>query len=126
MIQVNLNDIINASETFSKIMRQTLSGALAFKIARLARELNKEVETFNSERQKILDRFCEKDENGNFAQTEDGMIKIIPEKISDFNNEFQTLLDTEVEINAEKIPLKDIDEIKISPQEMLNIDKFIE
>jgi hypothetical protein len=40
MIKIKLNDVVNATETFTKIMQQSFKGSLAFKIARLARELD--------------------------------------------------------------------------------------
>lgn len=126
MIKVSLNDIINSVETFQVIMQQSFKGSLAFKIARLARELNKEMETFNEQRRKILDSYSLKDANGNVETDENGNIKIIPEKIPEFNNEFGNLLSTEVEINADKLPMDKIDDFDITPQQMLNIEIFFE
>ena len=64
MMRVSLNNIVNATDTFSKIMQQSFKGSLAFKIARLVRELKKELDTFNEERRKLLDKYCVKDEMG--------------------------------------------------------------
>ena len=109
MIKVSLNDILNATETFQTIMQQSFKGSLAFKIARLARELNKEMDTFNEQRRKLLEKYCVRDEDGNLKQLENGNVQVIPEKISEFNEEFNSLLATEVEINADKLPMDQID-----------------
>lgn len=126
MIKVSLNDIINATETFQKIMQQSFKGSLAFKIARLAREINKEMTTFNTERQKILEKYCIKDENGQLKINENGTVQVEPDKINEFNEEFTSLLETEVEINAEKLPMDSIDSFDITPQQMLTIEKMFE
>ena len=126
MIKVNLNDILSASETFNVIMQQSFKGSLAFKIARLARELNKEMETFNTERQKLLQKYCVKDENGELKTNENGTVQVEPNKINEFNEEFSSLLETEVEINADMLPMDSIDSFDITPQQMLNIEKFFE
>ena len=126
MIRVNLNEILNASDTFSKIMEQSFKGSLAFKIARLARELNKEVETFNAERQKLLDKYCVKTDDGNFDIDENGNIKLKSETIQEFNEEFNALLETEVEINADKLPMDKIDDFDLTPQQMLVLENFFE
>ena len=126
MIKVNLNDIVNSVDTFQTIMGQSFKGSLAFKIARLARELNKEMETFNEQRRKILNEYCVKDENGELKPDENGNVQIIPDKINEFNNEFSNLLATEVEINADKLPMDNIDSFDITPQQMLNIEMFFE
>lgn len=126
MIEVKLNDIINSIETFQVIMQQSVKGSLAFKIARLIRELNKEMETFNEQRRKILDEYCVKDENGQLSPDENGNIQIQPDKIAEFNDVFTNLLNTEIEINADKIPIDQLDGFEISPQQILNIEMFFE
>lgn len=126
MIKVNLNDILNASETFNVIMQQSFKGSLAFKIARLARELSKEMETFNAERQKLLQKYCVKDENGELKTNDNGTVQVEPDKINEFNEEFSSLLETEVEINAEKLSMNSLDSFDITPQQMISIEKFFE
>ena len=126
MIKVNLNDILNASETFNAIMQQSFKGSLAFKIARLARELSKEMETFNTERQKLLQKYCVKDENGELKTNDNGTVQVEPDKINEFNEEFSSLLETEVEINAEKLSMDSLDSFDITPQQMISIEKFFE
>ena len=126
MIKVNLNDILNASETFNVIMQQSFKGSLAFKIARLARELSKEMETFNAERQKLLQKYCVKDENGELKTNDNGTVQVEPDKINEFNEEFSSLLETEVEINAEKLSMDSLDSFDITPQQMISIEKFFE
>ena len=126
MIKVSLNEILNASEAFNTIMQQQFKGSLAFKIARLARELNKEVETFNTERQKLLNEYCEKDENGELLTLENGNVQVKPDKVNEFNEVFRSLLQTEVEINAEKFSADLIDEFQVSPQQMDSLMVFFE
>lgn len=126
MITVKLNDVINATDTFSKIIQQPFKGSLAFKIARLVRELEKEMQTFNTERQKLLTRYCVKDENNELITAENGTVQIIPDKVDAFNEEFDSLLNTELEINADKLPINAIDDFELTPQEMLNIEVFFE
>lgn len=126
MIKIKLNDVVNATETFNKIMQQSFKGSLAFKIARLARELDKEMQTFNTERQKIIQKYGEKDENGELKIDENGNVKFENSKIQEINEEFNSLLNTELEINADKLPMDSIDAFEITPQEMLSIETFFE
>lgn len=126
MIKVSLNDILNASETFNIIMKQSFKGSLAFKIARLARELSKEMETFNVERQKILQKYCVKDENNELKINDNGTVQVEPDKVNEFNDEFSSLLETEVEINADKLSMDSLDNFDITPQQMILIENFFE
>ena len=126
MIKIKLNDVVNATETFNKIMQQSFKGSLAFKIARLARELDKEMQTFNEERQKIIQKYGNKDENGELIIDKNGNVKFDNANIEEINQEFSSLLETELEINADKLPMDSIDNFEITPQEMLNIEVFFE
>ena len=126
MIKIKLNDVVNATETFNKIMQQSFKGSLAFKIARLARELDTEMKTFNEERQKIIQKYGNKDENGELIVDENGNVKFDNTKLEEINQEFSSLLETELEINADKLPMDSIDNFEITPQEMLNIEVFFE
>ena len=126
MIKIKLNDVVNATETFTKIMQQSFKGSLAFKIARLARELDTEMKTFNEERQKIIQKYGNKDENGELIVDENGNVKFDNANIEEINQEFSSLLETELEINADKLPMDSIDNFEITPQEMLNIEVFFE
>ena len=126
MIKVKLNDIVNATETFNKIMQQSFKGSLAFKIARLARELDKEMQTFNAERQKIIQKYGEKDENGELVVDEKGLVNFDKTNLKEINEEFNSLLNTELEINADKLPMDSIDNFEITPQEIISIESFFE
>ena len=126
MIALKLSDIVNSTDTFNKIMSQSFKGSLAFKIARLARELEKEMQTFNAERKKIIQKYSQKDDNGEFILDENGNIKFETDKIAEINEEFNSLLNTELEINAEKLPLDKIDEFELTPQEMLQLEIFFD
>lgn len=126
MIKVKLGDIVDSVDTFQVIMQQSFKGSLAFKIARLARELNKEMETFNEQRKRIIDEYCVRDDNGEVKTFENGNIQIIPEKIEEFNVEITNILNTEVEVNADKLPMDKIDDFDITPQQMLILESFFE
>ena len=126
MIKIKLNDIVNATETLNKIMQQSFKGSLAFKIARLARELDKEMQTFNAEKQKIIQKYGEKDENGELKIDEKGLVKFNKANLKEINEEFNSLLDTDLEINVDKLPMDSIDNFEITPQEMLQIEVFFE
>ena len=126
MIKIKLNDVVNATDAFNNIMQQSIKGSSAFKVARLARELDKEMETFNSERQKIIQKYGKKDENGQLILNDNNQVSFDPEDIDTINNELNSLLETELEINADKIPATALEEFKITPKEMIGIEKFFE
>ena len=113
-------------EPLNKLMQQNFRGSLAFKISRLAREVNKEYETFNGARAKLIEKYAMREEDGNYALNENGDIKIEPDKIKECNDDFEVLLDSSIEINVDKFPIDSIDEFNITPQEMDGLMVFFE
>lgn len=124
LIKVSLSDVVNSSETFSKLMQQSFKGSLAFKIARLARELDKEMQTFNNEKMKIITKYGKKDENGQLAIDDNGNVRFDQNQINELNEEFNSLMDTELEINADELPMDSIDEFELTPREVIDLEKF--
>jgi len=121
MIELTVKEVMESVGVLNEIMEQPFHGALAFKISRIIRELRKEVESFNTERDKIIRVFSEKDENGKPVLLENGNIKIRSDLVKECNDEFEKLLRTSIEINAEKLDLDELDEIEITPKKMESI-----
>lgn len=126
MIKVNLNNIVNSASTFRELSEKQLPIRVAFRIARLIRELDKENATFESSRRAIIEKYAMRDEAGKIAQANNGNILLQQDKIEDCNNELNELLSTEVEINADKINIEDLDKIEMTPAQVYNIEAFIE
>ena len=73
-----------------------------------------------------MDKYSEKDENGNRKVGKNGNVIIKKEHIEDWNREITELLDIEVEIDIHKFALAVLDHVEISPQELMAIDFMIE
>lgn len=112
MTTVKLIDIINSVDAINRLMAKEISAPTAYKIARLARKLNEELESFNKARESILSRF-----------TEDG---VLPEDKTDgVEEEINLLLDTEVTLDIKKINVQDLGGISVMPSDMFVLAKFI-
>ena len=61
MISITVNEMINIYGTLNELMSKNFSGKNAFNIARLARELNKELETFDQARKQVVDKYTLRD-----------------------------------------------------------------
>ena len=96
----------------------------AFKVARLIRELDKENEMFDKQRIDIVTRYAKRDENGDMVE-ENNQVLIDDDKMQQFQDEFNALLDTEVEVNAEKLDIEDLGDIELTPKQIMNLEKFI-
>lgn len=125
MIKVTLADAISAVPALESISQHNFNGVNAFKIARLIRELNKEVELFNQERRNLIEKYCERDESGEMV-TEDGNIRLQESYIDNFNNTLQVMLESEIEINASPLKIDSLEDITLTPQQAMSLEPFFE
>ena len=125
MIKLTMGEILNAAPVLTKLTNQNFSGAATFKIARLLRALDKEITTFEETRTKMIQTYGEKDENGELLKKE-GQIHVMADKIETFNQEMNSLLKSEVEINSEKLSIEYFDNIEMTPLEANLIEMIVE
>lgn len=125
MINTTLNDILNNNDIFRQVYQLPMPARTAFKIARLIRELEKENTTFNESRDKILEKYAMRDDNGAMMQ-EDNQVMISPDRAEDFQKEIDSLLKTSVEINADKLTLDDLADVSLSPKQIIDLGNFLE
>lgn len=125
MIKVTLQEVLDAKPGLEALSRATVSGINAFKIGRVIRDINKEIEVFDEERKKYIEKYAMRDEK-NVIVTENGMIKIKEENIPLYNQALQKMLETEIEINTEKMSIEDLANVSITPQQAMGMEKFFE
>lgn len=125
MIKLSIEDIFNSVPILKELAEKPFKGAVTFKIVRLIRELDKEITSFEETRNKIADTYAERDKDGNYVIVNNS-IKIQEDKIQQCNEELIGLMNTIVEINAEKIPAFALNDIDISPSQAMAIEELIE
>ena len=126
MIKVQLKDIIEGTEVLKKLAGQPLRGKVAFQISKILKRLEDELTLFNNTRVEIIKKYSQTDENGELISDENGNVKLKEETIEDFNKEITELLNMEIEIDANKIALEDIENVDFTPAEMTLLMPLIE
>ena len=125
MIKITLQEVLDAKPGLEVISRSAVNGINAFKIGRIIRDINKEIEVFDEERKKYIEKYAMRDEKNGIV-TENGMIKIKEENIPLYNQALQKMLETEIEINTEKMSIDDLANVSITPQQAMGMEKFFE
>lgn len=127
MIKITINDMVNVFTTLKDLMDKNFSGSNAFKVARLMRELTKEMEVFDKSRMQVVEKYTLRDERGNPVVDESGNIKIKPDQIIACNTEFSQLLNGEIELNASKLNESVLAEIgDITPAQAMALEPVID
>ena len=126
MIELTINDMLNSMEPLKKLSAYQLKTKIAYQIARLMREINKEYELFQKTRQNLAMKYAEKNEKNEIIINENGNYKIRNDKINICNEEIAELLNTKIVLNVEPINLEDIENTKCTPTEIFALMPLIQ
>lgn len=126
MITVKIQDIVNAIETFNVMSNKEMPIKTSFKVARIAKELDKEYQLFNETRRKAIETYGEKDENGELKIDDKGNVALIQDKIETFSAEMNELLNNEVSLNTAPFTLSELEGITLTPAQTSTLLPFVE
>src|SRR5690625_1879780 len=115
-MKLTVEDIYNLAEGIAELSQKELPTKTAFRISRNHRKLIEEVKTADELRQKIVDKYKEKD-------TEEGA-KIKKGQRKAFKEEFDELMKQEVDIKLSTIKLFEIGDT-VKPRTLSMLDKII-
>lgn len=125
MIKVTVEQILKINPVLSKLVTKSYAGRIAFAIARLAREVAREVEVFDNTRTELVKKYADKDESGEVIVNENGNVHITDENLARCNKELNEVLVTEIELNANKMPIDWFEEVELTVEEALALEAFI-
>lgn len=126
MIQLKIADLLNSTDVLQKLAGKELKAKLAWQVGRMLKEAEKEIQSFNETRMQLINKYGSKDEKGELVMDENNNCKIEPESINNFSNELNELIASEIEINAHKIKIDDIENINFTPSEMAQLEPFVD
>lgn len=113
--------LINSIGVLSKLTNMELPIKLSYALSKNITKIDRELEVYNKERQKLIEKYGEKDKEGKLKTKEDGTINILD--IDSFNKDLKEILEIETEIDIHTIDLENINtDIKITPGELMIID----
>lgn len=126
MIQVKISDLLNSTEALQKLAGTELKAKLAWQVGRILKAAEVEIQSFNETRMNLIKKYGEKDEKGELVTDEQGNCKIVEGDINEFSNELNDLINSEVEINGNKIKIDDLDKVDFTPAEMAQLEILID
>lgn len=123
---MNIITLINAAKIFNQVAQNKIAPKLAYKIMKLCKSAAADEEFYNKKRREIIEMYAVRDENGQVAVSQDGMITIEPGKIDEANAAVQELNNIEVDMPSVRFALTELEELKLSVADMFVLDAFIE
>ncbi|MBM3210603.1 hypothetical protein FJZ33_00165 [Candidatus Poribacteria bacterium] len=124
-MKIKLRDLFGARDIFKKIFNEPMNVKLSYRLSKISNKINSELMAIEKQRIALVEKYAD-------FQTEEEKKKRAPkevkEKLEDFIKEFDTLLETEEEIDIQPIPsdLLFASDIKLSSNELDIIKNFIQ
>ena len=116
--------LVNSIGVLSKLTNMELHIKLSYAFSKNITNIDRELVAYNKERQKLIEKYGEKDKEGNLKTKEDGTINIL--NIDNFNKELKEILEIETEVDIHLIDLESTNvDINITPLELMLIDYMI-
>jgi len=118
--------ILEDAQKLGEIAQKQLPVKVSYAIAKNISKIEGELKIYNSERDKLIEKYGQKDQAGKTIINENNQIKLKEESISAWNEDIKSLLDIEIDIDIHKFSLNELNGINISPAELQTIDYMIE
>lgn len=121
---MTLFELISTSQTLSSIIDQKLPFKLSYKFSNLISIVEKNQEFYNNGLRKLFNEYAQKDEDGNIKQVEEN-IMLQPDKIGQFNKEFEELQSIEVVDEIPQFTLEELETIELTPRDIMLLKPII-
>lgn len=113
---MKLQTIETLQSSLTQLKSQEMPLRLSYKFSKLLSKIEKDSEFFTEKTREVILKYAEKDENGDFVQTEDGNIRIQTGKIEEANKAMMELNDIEVEDINITFTLDELESLSIAPE----------
>ena len=119
--------IVNDSNFLGGLIHKQLPVKISYAISKNISKIERELEIYNKERQKLLDKYCVKDEEGKNLIDENNQLKIADKNLETWNKDINELLDIEIDIDIHKFNVNDLlnSNCEMTVSELMLIDYMI-
>lgn len=112
MIKITLKEVTDKlfNDSILGVLSLTPPAKLSYNLTKISKKIDKELVIYNSERIKLLKKYCKLDEKGELELKDQNAEFISPEHGVEFNKEHEDMLSIEFECHG--IKLEDLECIK--------------
>jgi len=117
-MKITNKELINDIGVLRDISQKQLPVKISYAIAKNIAKVDAELKIYNKERQKLINKYSEKGEDGKPRINENNQYRIKKECLEDWNKDIQELLSISVELDVFTFSVDLLDGFNISPAEM--------
>lgn len=122
-----LNDHVAIGAIRKAYVAIGLPGEVAYRIGKLAVRCDKEMKKYQERSIELHKKYCKTDEKGEVLGLKEGKLEFLEEgKEKEHDDKFKEILDVEFEEKVLPIKPKDLDAVKLTPAEMMALEKILE
>ena len=125
MVKMTNKEILEKVNVLGEISLRKLPVKVSYAIGKNISKVERELKHYNKERQKLIEEYCLKEDDGTLKITE-GNYDIDPKRLEYFNKEINELQEIEVEMDIHKFNIELLNGYEMSPGELMCIDFMIE
>lgn len=111
--------------TLKVVSQKQMPVKASYAIAKNLNKIDSELKIYSAERDKLIDKYSQKDKNGKVKADENGQIDFAGYE-EEWNKDMTELMDIENDIEIHKFKFEELSNIQISPAEIQAIDYMIE
>jgi len=119
MVKVTVGDILSSVTGLRKLVTTELPAKTAYRLKRIMDAVTSESTRIEHIRQQLILKYA--DEQTEEEKKEKKPIKVT-KKMKEFQDEFGKILEDEIELNCHKVDFKEIENVKLSVQELTSLE----
>lgn len=112
---MKLSDLVNIVESLKVLVEKPMKASIGYKLTLILKKCDAEYSAFSERKNYLIKKFGD-----------DGVITPLSQNWTEFNKEFLELLETEINIQIDKIKLSLISDIEIEAKHLIGLTTIIE
>ena len=124
-MKITFLQLKNAQPALTKLLNTDLDVRVSLTLRRVVKAVDAELEHFDAERMKLIEKFATKDKAGKIVTKDDQAVFGDEGAYVQFRNEFEKLAGFEIEMDVKPIDLSKVEGVKMSPVELNTLDPFL-
>lgn len=135
VVPVTLGQLLQSIGALNYLTAQALAASVSFRIGRMLKAINGELEQYELSRKTLCERFSNKNAEGKaimlnaknepIEEGQQGRYDIPKEKMEEFEKELTELSAVEVELPGQQIHVSDLGSVNIAPAHLMILDWMI-
>lgn len=125
-MQIKMHQILDFPNFYALVKNQKITFKTSYRLAMLAAEVEKQYNFYTEQFRALLNRYGQKDKEGNLVPTDDGQgIKLVQETMEECYAKVNELKDLDITLPDYYFSLDEFDGIELTPIEVNAIIPFI-